>query len=181
MSDFLKAAGGILATIAPTVATALGGPFAGMATTAMLGALGLAPETSKDDLMKAIAGATPEQMIKLKEIEQQFIIDLKKLDVDVLRLDAGDRDSARKREIATLDYTPRILSGLIVSLFIGVQYFVFGGHVLDATMRDFAMRSLGTLDAALTMVLAYYFGSSSGSRAKDSQITSLSESIKNGK
>jgi hypothetical protein len=173
MSDFLKAAGSILASLAPTVATALGGPFAGMATTAMIGALGLAPDTSHDDLMKAVAGATPDQMLKLKEIEQQFVLDLRKLDVDVLRLDAGDRDSARKREMATLDYTPRILAGLIVSLFIGVQYFVFAGHMVEPTMRDFAMRSLGTLDASLAMILAYYFGSSAGSRNKDAQIATL--------
>lgn len=178
MSDFLKTAGGILASLAPTVATALGGPFAGMATTAMLNALGLSPDTSKDDMMKAIASATPEQLIELKKVEQQFIIDLKRLDVDVMKLDAGDRDSARKREIETQDYTPRILAAMILGLYIAVQYYVFGGHILDISMRDIAMRSLGTLDAALTMVLAYYFGSSSGSRAKDNQINSMVENAR---
>lgn len=175
MSDFLKAAGGILASLAPTVATALGGPFAGMAATAIIGALGLSPDSSKDDVMKAIAGATPEQLLKLKEIEQQFILDLRKLDVDVLKIDAGDRDSARKREVETKDWTPRILAGLIVGLFVGVQYFIFAGHFVEPTMRDFAMRSLGTLDAALAMVLAYYFGSSSGSADKSKQISTMVE------
>jgi hypothetical protein len=180
MSDFLKAAAGILATLAPTVATVLGGPLAGMATTALVGALGLEPTASADEIMKAVAGATPEQLIKLKEVEAQLILDLKKLDVDVARIDAGDRDSARKREIATLDYTPKILAALVMGAWIAVQYFIFAGHNVEPTMRDFAMRALGTMDAALTMVLAYYYGSSSGSRNKDTQIAQLTNG-KNGK
>jgi len=171
--DFLKSAGGILASLAPTVATAMGGPFAGMATSAMINALGLAPDTSSDDLMRAVAGATPEQLLLLKEVEAKFITDLKRLDVDLLKLDIEDRSSARQREIDTNDWTPRILAGLILGLFIGVQYFIFGGHIVEPTMRDFAMRSLGTLDAALAMVLAYYFGSSQGSRNKDQRIAIL--------
>jgi hypothetical protein len=130
--------------------------------------------------MKAVSLATPDQLIKLKEVESKLILDLKALDVDVLKIDAGDRDSARKREVATQDYTPRILAGLIVTLFIGVQYFVFAGHSVEPTMRDFAMRSLGTLDASLAMILAYYFGSSAGSRSKDAQIATLVNG-KNGK
>jgi hypothetical protein len=173
MTDFLKAAGGILATLAPTVATVLGGPLAGMATTALVGALGLEPTATSDEIMKAVAGATPEQLIKLKEVEAQLILDLKKLDVDVMRIDASDRDSARKREMTTLDYTPRIIAGLIISLYIGVQYFIFAGHSVDDSMMQIALRSLGTLDAAVTMVLAYYFGSSAGSRNKDNQIATL--------
>jgi hypothetical protein len=177
MNDFLKTAGGILATLAPTVASVLGGPLAGMATTALISGLGLSPTASSEEIMKAVAGATPEQLIKLKEVESQLILDLKKLDVDVARIDAGDRDSARKREISIADYTPRIIAGLVISAWIAIQYFIFAGHIIEPTMRDFAMRALGTMDAALTMILAYYFGSSSGSRAKDTQIATL---VKNG-
>lgn len=178
--DFLKAAGGILATLAPTVASVMGGPLAGMATSAIISSFGLAPEATKDDVLRAIAGATPEQMLKLKEIESQLILELKRLDVDLEKVDAGDRDSARKREIATQDYTPRIIATLVVSAWIAIQYFIFAGHIIEPVMRDFAMRALGTMDAALTMVLAYYYGSSSGSRNKDAQIATLVNG-KNGK
>jgi hypothetical protein len=34
-------------------------------------------------------------------------------------------------------------------------------------MRELVARVLGTLDGALMLVLSYYFGSSSGSQAKD--------------
>jgi len=172
MTDYLKAAGGILATIAPTIASALGGPLAGMATTALISGLGLAPDTSHDQVMQAIAGATPEQLLKIKEVDAQLVLDLKKLDVDVLKIKAGDTADARNREIQTKDWTPRIIAGLIIGLYIGVQVAVFH-TVVDPTMRDFVMRSMGTLDAAVGLVLSYYFGSSTGSAVKTEQLTTV--------
>src|SRR6478609_1300497 len=109
MSDFFKTAGGILATIAPTVASVLGGPLAGMATTALISGLGLAPDASKDQVMQAIAQATPEQLITLKQIEAKLILDLKSLDVDLEKLSVDNTKDARNREIQTKDWTPRVL------------------------------------------------------------------------
>lgn len=172
VSDYLKTAGGILATIAPTVASAMGGPLAGMATTALINGLGLAPDASHDQVMQAVAGATPEQLLKIKQIDAQLVLDLKKLDVDVLKIKTADTDSARNREIQTKDWTPRVLASLIVGLYIGVQIAVFN-VVIDPSMRDFVMRSMGTLDAALGLVLGYYFGSSTSSAAKTEQLSQI--------
>lgn len=172
MNDFLKSAGGILATIAPTIASAMGGPLAGMATTAMIGALGLAPDSSSDDVMKAIAGATPEQLLKIKEVEAKLILDLKKLDVDVTKLQVDNTKDARAREIATKDWIPRILAFSIMGLYIGVQAYILG-YVIPEQSINIVMRSLGTLDAAVGLVLGYYFGSSVGSANKTDQVTSL--------
>lgn len=169
VTDFFKEAGGLLATIAPTVASAFGGPLAGMATQKLIGALGLAPETTREDLEKAILGATPEQLLEIKKVEQQFIIDMKRLDIDLEKIAAGDRDSARQREIETKDNTPKVLAGLIVGLYIYVQWYLLSS-VIDPSMKDFVLRSLGMLDAALGLVLGYYFGSSAGSRSKDETI-----------
>ena len=170
--DFMKSAGGILATIAPTIASALGGPLAGMATTAVIGALGLTPETSPTDVLKAVSQATPDQLLKLKAIEHQFIIDLKTLDINIAKLQYEDTADARNREIQTRDWTPRILASLIVGLYIGVQIAVFS-IVVDPSMRDFVMRSMGTLHAALGLVLGYYFGSSVGSAHKTEQLSTV--------
>lgn len=172
MEDFMKSAGGILATLAPTVASVMGGPLAGMATSALIDAMGLAPETSKEDLLKAVAGATPEQMIKLKEVEAKLILDLKALDVDLEKLSVDNTKDARAREVATRDWTPRILAFLIVGLYIGVQAYVLGFVIPEASV-NIAMRSLGTLDAAVGLVLGYYFGSSVGSATKTDQVTNL--------
>jgi hypothetical protein len=172
MEDFMKSAGGILTTLAPTVASVLGGPLAGMATTALINGLGLAPDTSKEDLMKAVAGATPEQMTKIREIEAKLIVDLKTLDVDLSKIQVDNTKDARAREVATKDWTPRILAFLIIGLYIGVQAYVLG-FVIPESSINIAMRSLGTLDAAVGLVLGYYFGSSVGSANKTDQITTL--------
>jgi len=172
--DFIKNAGGILATLAPTVASVLGGPLAGMATSALIQGLGLAPDASQDQVLQAVSSATPEQLIKIKEIESKLIVDLKTLDVDLERIAVDDTKDARNREIQTKDWTPRVLAALIVGLYIGVQVAVFS-VVVEPSMRDFVMRSMGTLDAALTLVLGYYFGSSVGSHKKDEQLSSIIE------
>jgi len=172
MTDFFKQAGGILAALAPTVASVLGGPLAGMATTAIIGALGLAPDASKEQVMQAIAGATPEQLIKLKEVEAQLILDLKKLDVDLEKVSADNTRDARAREVATKDWTPRVLAFSIMALYIGVQAYILGYVVPEASV-NIVMRSLGTLDAAVGLVLGYYFGSSVGSANKTDQVSTL--------
>jgi len=177
MSDFLKNAGGILASIAPTVASALGGPLAGTAVNALIGVLGLAPESTQADVMKAISVATPEQLLAIKTVEANFQVQMKKLDVDIMSLEVKNTEGARALAIATQDYTPRILSGLVLGLYIAINYYIFSGHVLDDGMRDMALRSLGTLDAALGLVLSYYFGSSLGSSNKNEQISTLLDTV----
>jgi len=166
MGDFFKEAGGLLATVAPTVASAFGGPLAGLATQKLIGALGMSPDASKEELEQAILGATPEQLLAIKKAEQEFKVEMKKLDIDIEKIYAQDRDSARQREIQVKDHTPKVLAACVVGLYIFVQVDLLTSTI-DPTMKDFVLRSLGMLDAALGLVLGYYFGSSAGSRAKD--------------
>lgn len=177
MSDFFKNAGGILASLAPTVASALGGPLAGTAVNALIGALGLAPGTSQTEVMKAVAAATPEQLLAIKTVEADFQVKMKALDVDIMSLELKNTEGARQREIVVQDYTPRILAALVLGLYIAINYFIFSGHILEDGMRDMALRSLGTLDASLGLVLAYYFGSSLGSSNKTAQISALVDNV----
>lgn len=170
--DIFKQAGDILLSLAPTVATALGGPFAGVATQKLIGALGLTPDSTQEQVLTAVASATPEQLLKIKEVENTFIIEMKKLDIDVMKLEVADTASARQREIATQDWTPRLITALILGLYVYIQYYILG-HVIDQGMREIVMRSLGTLDAAVGLILGYYFGSSMGSHAKNQQISTL--------
>jgi hypothetical protein len=68
-----------------------------------------------------------------------------------------------------LIFIPPILSVLVVVAWVLVQFFLLN-HVIDASMRELVARVLGTLDGALMLVLSYYFGSSSGSQAKDEML-----------
>jgi hypothetical protein len=74
MMDWTK----IVATVAPWIGTALGGPLGGMAVEAAANALGLTEKTT-DALKTAIAGATPEQMLALKTADQNFALQMQAL------------------------------------------------------------------------------------------------------
>jgi hypothetical protein len=88
--------GSLIGAIAPTIATALGGPVAGMAVKALSSALFGHPNGSEDDIMSALAGATPDQITAIKKIDADFKVQMKQLDIDLVKIAADDRRSARK-------------------------------------------------------------------------------------
>lgn len=166
MSDFdWKGLAGKIAEVAPTIgavlapATGGGSVVVGAAIGAIGRALGLPEGASPQEVDAALAKATPDQLLALKKADQEFQLQMKKLDVDLVKIAADDRDSARKREAATNDWTPRILAAFVVGLYIYVQWLLLN-RVIAEDMREIAMRALGTLDGALMLVLSYYFGAS---------------------
>jgi protein-S-isoprenylcysteine O-methyltransferase Ste14 len=84
---------------------------------------------------------------------------MKSLDIDLERIAASDRDSARQMAIQTHDWTPRILAVVVICAWVFIQWHLLNSVIPDV-MRELIARVLGTLDAALTLVLSYYFGSS---------------------
>jgi hypothetical protein len=169
MSNFSDKAKAIIASLAPTIGTALGGPFGALAGTALATALGGGDDKATET---AILSGNPELLAKIKIAEQDFQLKLKELGIDEEKLEYSDTDSARKREMTVQDWTPRLLAFLIVGLYIGVQWFLLS-HSINQDMREIAMRSLGTLDASLGLVLGYYFGSSRSSAQKTALLDKL--------
>ena len=160
--DFLKT----LAAVAPAIGTAIGGPFGALAGVAIKSALGLASGASEDETTVALANATPDQLLALKNADNQFKLDMAKLGVDLAKIDADDRASARNREASVKDWIPGALA-------IGVTLGFFG--LLTAIMlkapptesKDLLNIMLGALGAAWASIVAYYFGSSAGAARKD--------------
>jgi hypothetical protein len=160
----------LVRTVAPSIASAVGGPLAGMATKAISEALLGKPDGSEAELVQAAAMATPEQLLALKKAEQSFEVQMRELDIDLERIASQDRDSARSREVATKDWTPRVLAGLVTGGYFGVLFYMLT-HGLPTTGGSEAMLvMLGTLGTAWGGIMAYYFGSSAGSKAKDEAI-----------
>ena len=89
----------LVKTVAPSIATAVGGPLAGMATKMISEALLGKPDGTEDELLQAAKNATPEQLLALKKAEQDFAIKMRELDIDLERISNEDRNSARNREI----------------------------------------------------------------------------------
>jgi hypothetical protein len=155
----------LLGQVAPTLATALGGPLAGLAAKTLSNVL-LGNETgSESDIAKALQNASPDQLAAIKQIDADFKVRMAELEIDLERISAGDRDSARKREMFTGDHTPKILAAVITLGFFGILFWMFV-YGVPKNGNEALLLMLGALQTAFTGVIAYYFGSSAGSKAK---------------
>jgi hypothetical protein len=163
----------VLRTVAPGLATAVGGPLAGMAVAAIGNALGI-PEATQESIQTALAGAKPEDLLKLKQAEQQFQKDMKALDIDLERISAGDRDSARKMQVETRSKIPGILAGLITVGFFGILIGMLSGTFTTKDSPELLLL-IGSLSTAWGMVVSFFFGSTTGSQNKDATIRAMAK------
>lgn len=152
-----------LKTLAPTIATALGGPLAGMAVAAVSKAIGCAPEEVQGIISTGKLDATQVAAIQMAELELKK--QAQSMNLDFAKLIAEDKKSARDMQIATKSSLPAILAVLIVGGFGVITALKVTGYALaaDPTVQDL----LTTLRDGVILVLSYYFGSSAGSQAKD--------------
>jgi len=169
-----------IAGVAPTIARAIGGPVGGIAIDALAKALKL--DTSDPAaLEKKVASLTAGDLIAIKAADNQFARDMKALDIDLEKVDAADRADARKREVETHDWTPRVLAFLTISAFIAVIWYVLSGratNIKEAAAIGLTGTVIGYASAKADMVLGYYFGSSVSSRSKDATIRGLTDGKK---
>ena len=168
----LKKALPTIGAIAPTLATALGGPLAGTAAHLLKKALGK-NDATEDDIASLILGGDPETMVALKNAEHEFKLKMRELDITEEQLRYADIDSARQREIAVRDATPSVLSYLAVGLWLGIMaalFFINDLPILDGGNKEILFLLLGTTGALVTQAYGYYLGSSRGSKIKDDAI-----------
>ena len=85
-----------LATIAPTLATALGGPLARSCNKILSSSELLGDENaSLESIEAAVIGASPESPWRTsKQLDADFKLGMKKLDVDVFKIEATDKGDA---------------------------------------------------------------------------------------
>lgn len=163
-----------LKVVAPTVASIFGTPLAGAGVKVLLDAIfpddnndALPPIEQEHKLAEALqSGLAPEQIAALKKADYDFKVRIQELGLEELRVEAADRDSARKREAAVKDKMPSVLASIsVVGLFatLGLLFNV----VPPEANRDIVYVIIGqAIVATFMMVYNYYFGSSSGSRLK---------------
>ena len=157
--------GKLIQSVAPTIATALGGPVAGMAVKALSNALLGHENGSEDDIMSALSTATPDQIAAIKKVDNDFKVQMKQLDIDLVRISVEDRSSARRMYAETKTWLVPTIATIIISSFVCVTI----GTLLGYAKIESAMAGtlIGYLSANAELVLAFYFGSSSGSENKD--------------
>jgi hypothetical protein len=151
-----------LKSIAPTIASALGGPLAGLAVEAISKAVGIDPK----DVQSSIDSGklTSEQIGQIKLAEIEMAARAQELGLDFEKLSVQDRSSARDMQSATKSMIPSILAMLVTMGFFGI---LVGLMTEQFKTSDALMMMLGSLGTAWTGIIAFYFGSSAGSQAKD--------------
>lgn len=168
-----------LEAVAPGLATAIGGPVAGLAVTAIEKVFGLTPGTGTDETMAvALNTATPDQLLALKKADNDFTVQMKQLDIDLAAIDEKDVDSARNREVQTKDWSNSILGTVIISGFLLAVFFVLSGNVAglkDPNTAALIGTLIGYVSAKADQVVSYYFGSNRQSQKKDDTINLLSK------
>jgi hypothetical protein len=136
-----------------------------MAVEALGSALGV-PEPTKRKIEDAIAAGnlTGDQLAAIKLAEQQMVIRLEELGVRRDELAYADAAGARSMQMATQSKMPAVLTMIITIGFFGT----LGTMFYMPEVKDSAplMIMLGQLSAGWAAAIAFYFGTTSGSKAK---------------
>jgi hypothetical protein len=158
----------LLKGVAPVLATAVAGPAGGAAVGWLASKLGI-PDDTIEGVTAALQG-NPEMTMKLKE-----------LDLEYAKLDAQDRDSARKAyaEVATSENATKLDKAVVPLLALGTVTlaFLFIGILIfidvASDQQQMIIFALGFITSSAGQVLSFYFGSSQGSKDKTKEIEGL--------
>lgn len=157
-----------LKKIAPTVASALGGPLAGAAVTAIGELFGIS-EPTKDKIQNAIENAqmTGQQISDLRQLEMKYKAEESERGFRYTELEFKDRDSARKANVEGGTQKHLFwLSILLLVLTLGAELIVLFNGYPDTLKEIIVGRVLGLMDSVALMVLSYWYGTSAGSARK---------------
>lgn len=160
-----------LSKVAPTVATALGGPLAGAAISAISAIIG--GESTPEAVQKAIESGrlTPDQITRLKELELKYKNEEAERGFKYEELAYKDRDSARQANVqgGTQKYL-FWLSILLLIASVGCEIVVLFNGLPHGASELVVGRVLGLMDAIAMLVLSYWYGTSNGSAMKNEML-----------
>ncbi len=162
---------------APAVATALGGPLAGVAVGTLLSFFGLPADSDEEALKKAVQGMTPDQVIQLRKVDAEFKTKMVQAQVDLEKINQLDRASARKMATTTGVWFQVLLTCFCVGVFTFGMYLVITGQMAngDEFAKQLVTYAMGQVTTWIGVAIAFFFGSSKSSQDKDTTISKLSE------
>jgi len=166
---------GMVRSVAPAIATAFGGPLAGLGVKAVSEAVLGKPDGTEEEIEKALINATPDMLFKLKEADQAFRLEMKRLDVDLERLRYDDIASARKRQAEVKDATPAILAYILTFGFFALVTALFLKAIPEANKATI-YTMVGSLGTVWIAAMAYFHGTTRSSARKDAVIAAGTKS-----
>jgi len=150
--------GGLLKSLAPTIASAAGGPMAGMAVRMAAQKLGVPDATANE--IEDIIEREPEKAVLLKEADTEFKDRIREMEIDLESFKSELEDRKHARETFKNDWTPKVFGILALLL--------YGAYVLTVTIMPHDQNDetiislvLGQLSGILGTMAAFWFSGSS--------------------
>lgn len=152
-----------LKQIAPTIATAMGGPFGTLAYGMVAKVMGISPEDAQKTIESGKLTADQISQIKIAEIELQK--QAQELGLNFEKLAVENIKDARDMQKQTRSIVPALLTCITV---IGFFTLLIGAaaNVLTLAGSDVLMLLLGVLARETASVYNFWLGSSAGSQVK---------------
>ena len=150
--------GGLLKSLAPTIASAAGGPMAGMAVKMAAQKLGVPDATANE--IEDIIEREPEKAVLLKEADYDFKDRIREMEIDLESFKTEVEDRQHARETFKNDWTPKVF-GILALLLYGA--YVMAVTIMPHDQNDETIISLvlGQLSGILGTMAAFWFSGSS--------------------
>ena len=152
--------------IAPTLVSAVGGPYTALASTILKTALG---DESMDDatLESRIVNPTAEDIAAIKKADNDFKVQMRELDIKEDELIYGDKASARDMQKVTRSRMPAVLAILTsLGFFCALGALMFIS--IPETSENIVMYMLGALNTAWIASVQFFVGTTKSSQNKSS-------------
>lgn len=194
----------VVASVAPTIASAIGTPVAGAAVAALEAVFGITPKPSdgldsrQNDVAAAIAGATPEQLAAMRKADQDYAARMAEagfkdkeaiaaLQLQETQTYVQDTSDARKANAANdrVFWLGVVILGTfaaIMSAALWGAYALLTGKlpIVDAAVVGMVAGFVGTIigyvSANAQQVVSFYYGSSKGSESKSDAMSAAFKS-----
>lgn len=181
LKDIGSGAWQVLKTVAPTLAATASGPFAPLVGPLVAKIFGSSDPKAVEP---ALLTATPEQLLALKQADNDLQVQLKQLGISEEKLAYDDTASARQMQMATKDPTASRLAWLLIVGFIvagiGLAAAMIGWPQKIAAIPAAAWALIGTIFGyfakGATQAETFYFGSSADSQAKTQTLSEIAKS-----
>lgn len=160
---------GLIANVAPTVATALGGPVGGIAANFVMNALGVSTE---DEAIAALK-SDPQAVLKLKIAELDLKKFMREADIKEHGLIVADRSDARSLAKTLGKIWPQFCIVTMLTIMIGCVIYGLFFMTPPEGSKDVLYMVLGQLTTAWGASIAFFVGTTKSSAEKSDHIAGL--------
>jgi len=172
----------IVGTVAPGLATALGGPLAGAAVKVLGDKLLGRPDASQEEVAEALSAGSlsGDQIVALKKAEQDFTLEMARIDAASEASHIADTASARMqtadlaRSGSAIAWGAPAVSIMVVCGYFACIWLLFiRGDDLPVNLAQLVSIMFGALQLGFGQVINYWLGSSAGSKKSGDAIREI--------